>query len=287
RAMAVALRIDEEVELVSLRRPPRHARGFGLVPLMYVRRPIVVGGVEHRALRHVEELAGSLALVAPLPKRVKEPERVLLDWAAQCEARIKDVVDGGDGREAAGAQGVGQIVALQTGAGEEAGDAAPEGVAAFLGNEVYLNAVGVAVGRDPARGEHRFLHDFLVLVGALVALRVLYPHAVERDVGAPLAMVSATDLSRVASSDVETFVASKSGRECHEVIHVLHTARQRVEQVTGDQRLLASSSRVDERRLARHRNRLRESSDLHVRVYRRREPRRQLDAIPLEGGEAA
>ncbi len=286
RAMAVALGIDEEVVLVPLRRLPRHAQRLGLVKLVTGRRPTEVGGVEHRALRQVIVLARGRPLVAPRPIRAEKPQPVPLDRAAQGPARIIDIVDAGRGREAAGPQGVVQVGVLQVGVSVKAGDAAREAVAALLGNHGDHRAVGVGVGRDAARGEHRFLHRFRVGVVALVPLRMLDPHAVVGDVLARLAMVRAADLPGVAAGDVEAFVAAEPGGERHELIQALHTARQHVEQVTGDHGLFAGVRRVDQRGRARHRDRLLERPDPHVRVHRRREPRRQLDAVPLEGAKA-
>ena len=88
RAMAVSLRIGEEVELVFVRRTPRHAHGLGFVPLFCEPRTTGIGRVERGALRQVIELVGGLPLVAPLAKRAEEPEDVPSDWAAQRKACV-------------------------------------------------------------------------------------------------------------------------------------------------------------------------------------------------------
>ena len=284
--MAIALRIGEEVELVALRRPPRDARALGLVPLVHVRRPAGVGSVKRSALRCVEELAGRLPLVAPLPIREVEPHLVLLDRPAERRAAVKDIADMGHGRKASAAQRIGQVVALHAAAGIETVRAAREDIGALLGDQVDLDAVGVGVGRDAARREHRFLHGLLVLVVALVPLGMLNPHAVELDDLAALTVIRAADLAGVATGYVEALVAFEARRERHKVIQVLHAARQHVQQVAGDERLLADVLRVHQGGRARHRDCLFEGADFHLGIDRRRESRRQVDAFPLEGAEA-
>src|SRR5207247_1278389 len=137
RAMAVALGIDEEVEFITLRRPPRHPYGVGLIELVTSRGPTEVWSVERRALRQVIVLACGRSLVAPVSMRDEEPQPVLLAGTAYSRARIKDIPAAGHGLETAGLQGVGQIGTLQARARAKAGGAARKAVAALLGNHVH------------------------------------------------------------------------------------------------------------------------------------------------------
>src|SRR5437667_2555714 len=130
--MTVALGIGEEVDLVTLRRPPRHTSGVGFIEFVTGRRPTEVGGIERRALRQVVVLAGSRPLVTPVPMRNEEPQPVPFNRAAQGPARIKNIPDAGHSLETAGLQGVGQVGVLQARARVEAGGAAREAVAALL-----------------------------------------------------------------------------------------------------------------------------------------------------------
>ena len=205
---------------------------------------------------------------------MEEPQLVLLDRAAQSEAAVKNVPDRGHGGEAAGTQRVVQVVALQTLARVEAVGRAREIVGAFLGHHVDHDAVRIGVGRDPARREHRFLHGLLVLVVALAAGRVSDLHAVESDVGAAFAVIRDADGAGVAAGDVEALLTAESGGERHEVVQVLHAARQQVEEVAGHQRLLADVLGVDQRCGARDRDRLLEGANFHFTIHRCREPRR-------------
>ena len=219
--------------------------------------------------------------------RNEEPQPVPLNRAAQGPARIKNVPDAGHGLETAGLQGVGQVGALQARARVEAGGAAREAVAALLGNHVHHGTVGVGFGRDPTRGEHRFLRRIRVRGVADVPCRMEDAHAVEIDVGANLAVETRADIPGVAAGDLEAFVAFEPGGQRHERLYSPHTGRQRLEQIGGDHGLLASALRVDERRRAGHGDRLLEGADFHVGIHRRREPSGQLDAFPLQDAETA
>ena len=61
--------------------------------------------------------------------------------------------------QATGAQPVGQVVALQMSLVYVTVGTEPEGVAAFLRNQLINKPAGVALGGDAARFHHRFLHS--------------------------------------------------------------------------------------------------------------------------------
>jgi hypothetical protein len=103
------------------------------------------------------------------------------------------------------------------------------------------------ISGDSARRHQDFLHGFGVGVVPLVTGRMLNPHAVELDVGSSLAVIRAPDLSDVGAGDVEPLVPAKAWRERDQVVQVFHAAREHVEQIGRDDRLLAGVAGVDQR----------------------------------------
>ena len=187
--MTVSLGIDEEVELVTFRCPPRDPRGIGLIELVTGSRPAEIRRIERRALRRVVVFPCSRSLVTPIAVRKEEPQPVLHNRAAQGGAHIEDIPDTGRGLEAAGPQRVVQVGALQVRVSVEAGGAAAEAIAALLGNQVDHRAVGICFRRYPTDREDGFLGGFRVQRVADVPGRMEDAHPVEIDVGANLSVV--------------------------------------------------------------------------------------------------
>ena len=81
---------------------------------------------------------------------------------------------------------------------------------------MLITAVGVAVGRDPARGEHRFLRGFLVLVVAAGSRSHGGSPMPSKVTLVPILPWYGADLPGVAAGDVEAFVALETRGERHE-----------------------------------------------------------------------
>jgi hypothetical protein len=122
-------------------------------------------------------------------------------------------------------------------------------------------------------------------VVSLVTQRMLDAHAIKLNVRTAFAVVRPTDLAGIGARDVESFISSKAGCQRYEIVEVLHTAREDVQQIGRDHGLFAGIAGVDERRLARHRDRFGERTDLQLCVHGSSKSGRQLDAVTPEGVE--
>ena len=97
-------------------------------------------------------------------------------------------------------------------------------------------------------------------------------------------MVGPTNLRGVPTPDVGQ--TGEPGRERHEVVHVLRADRERLEQLPRDHLLAPDVLHVDDRRGARHRDRLLDAADGQHPVDVGGEAGGQLDAFTNDRAEA-
>ena len=249
----IRLRIGKGIDLVARRDLPCHTLALGPEPLTAEGGPLEVGRVQRRALRGIEVHASDLVLAAGGAGRGEEPETVALDRTADVEVRVVEVLHLVDGRHAAAAHVVGEVVALKIAVGVHPVGAAAEGVAALLGYEVDVEPAGVAFGGDRA-GQHdsfldrRRVHDVAGVAEHRLVARL---HAVVGHLAAAFAVdgrrvgaVGRVDARRAAP----VAVAVHPGHEARDAHEALRAARQRFDELVRDRRLLPDVLGVDERR---------------------------------------
>jgi hypothetical protein len=227
---------------------------------------------------------------APAAARAEEPEPIPLHGSADRRRVVVDVECLVLGRQAAVAQGVGEIAALQRIVAVERGEVSRKDVPAFSRNDVHHRSVGIRLRGDAAGLEHHVLNRSRVHLIAAVAreLHVVDAHAVERDLRAALAVIragaadpGAADLRGVGAGDGRQ--PRESGRQRDQRIEVLGAGGQRGEELTRRDRLPPNVLCVDQRTRACHGDRLLHAADREVRVDGRGEASRQLDALSGHG----
>src|SRR5262249_14002522 len=123
-----------------------------------------------------------------------EPEFVFSDRTPQGSRPIVEIVDLVHGRQAPGAQVVGQVAALQVLVRVQTEGAALKSIPALLGNEVHDDAAGDALGGDATSFDRHFFGEDQVVDDAgrgTANFGAVGPHAVNGHFRAGLAMVHA------------------------------------------------------------------------------------------------
>jgi hypothetical protein len=286
----VVLHIDGGVDLVRRRRLPGHAGAGSDVLLVEHRRPIEVRSIQPRALGRILVVAGDGVGAAPRPALAEEPQRILLDRPAERTRDIPDPPDGIDAVQAAIADLVGQVVALQVVVGVVREQVGLEGVAAVLRNQIQLHAAKLALGAAAAQLDVDFVGvggvDVKTAAGALG--RVV-PHPVLQQ---PLLALRAAvndhpeRLLALVAADVLEIRRDDDARRQGAVGGDALVGRQHVEHFAGQHPVLDDVVDVHRRRRAGDGDGLLDGSDLHVCVQSRGEGRGQLDPVALDRAES-
>ena len=253
--------------------------------------PLRAGWRQVHVLRLVPENASLRARQTPASGRDEEPQFVLFDRSAKGRRFVEQPERLVRRREAARAQLVGEVGGLEALVGEHAREGPSEGVAALFRHHVHDHAIGVGVGRDAARGNGHFFDRGGIELVAVVPRAVFHAHAVVRHFGPALAVEDPAarhdvlaGLHLVGAADVAD--AGHADGERGDRAEALRAARQRVEDLTGHDRLAADVGDVHNRARAGHGDRLGEASGAQLDVHVRREPGRDLDSFALDCGES-
>ena len=211
-----------------------------------------------------------------------------LDRTAERSLEIVELVDAVGGAQAARLQVVGQVVALEALVLVAGEDAAADRVAAVARNHVQPDApAGNICRRAAGRVDHLLAHRAVevVLHGTVdveaVDHQAVHGHGRLRRSGAMCRHVGL--LHRARAADVRC-VQRHAGDE---LPHPLNRAagRHRVEHVAREHLGLGRALHVHDRGCARDGQRFLKAADLHLRIQRHREIRRQLDAFALDRRE--
>ena len=173
---------------------------------------------------------------------------------------------------------VSQVVALQAAVREIAEEVTAERVAALFRNRVAEHAARPGFGREAAGRDRHLLHGPRVdhqrgVVAAARVVHVVVGHAVhhERHLVAAAA-VHGQRLVAFSACAADVLRAERDDDARHQHAEVLEApaARQRIDHLARQRLALLHALGVDERALARNRDRLFEAADLQVDVDRRR-----------------
>ena len=155
---AVFLSALGERQFVFARGLPRQPDAVIALVLLRECRTGEIGRVEQRILSQVEVVARQAVLESPFTVSGVEPQRVLLDGAAESSAGVVNVLHGRQHDDAAPAHLVREVAVLQVLSGVVRQKIGAEPVAAIPGHDVQIGAAGLAFGGDAAGVQDHLLH---------------------------------------------------------------------------------------------------------------------------------
>src|SRR5580765_1869506 len=244
---------------------------------------------ERRLIAFVEGVGADL-LVAPVAVRGPEPQRVLLDRAAERAAGVVDLQDAVGGDDALRSQGIVDVAALQRVVREVDEGRAAEAVAAILRDDVDAHAAPGHFGGDRAELVAQLLRRGVV--GRQAGARVVARHVGVHDpieLYQPVVERAAVRLQLILvlagrAADVALVAADADGH--HADGGPVLRRRHRVDRVLADNLPLQHVLGVDDGAGAGHGYRFLERPDAQLGVDRRGEGGRQLDPFALDRRES-